>query len=158
VVNIVSIDIGLSGAISIFHDGMITSFKMPTYTEVNYAGKNRKKYDLKEISRILVNSMANDNVECMVFEAVHAFPKQGSVSNFTFGYGLGIFSGMAAALGLPATAVDPKLWKRHFDLIGREKDASIALVQNLFDIKTNSDGVADSILIGAYFIDKMSPV
>jgi len=152
---IISVDIGLHGAISILRDSRITSYGMPTYTTINYAGKKRVKYDVGEISRIIINSVAIDRASIIVCEDVHTFKKQGSVSNFTFGLGLGIFTGIQSVLGLKLCKIDPRLWKRHFDLIGRDKKASINLVRNLFDIETKSDGVADSILIGSYYLDKL---
>src|SRR4051812_430601 len=47
-----------------------------------------------------------------IVEAVHAMPKQGVTSVFTFGVGFGVVRGVLATLGVPATYITPQSWQR----------------------------------------------
>ena len=47
----------------------------------------------------------------VIVEAVHAMPKQGVASTFTFGRGVGIVLGVLQAMGLPFAEVSPQAWQ-----------------------------------------------
>jgi crossover junction endodeoxyribonuclease RuvC len=48
---------------------------------------------------------------CAYIELVHAMPKQGVVSMFTFGTGWGLVRGICAGMGLPYELVRPQEWQ-----------------------------------------------
>ena len=56
----------------------------------------------------------------VVIEKVHAMPKQGSVSMFTFGSGFGELKALAKILAAPWALVPPQTWKKHV-LAGTDK-------------------------------------
>ena len=60
----------------------------------------------------------------VIIERVHAMPKQGVTSMFKFGRSLGVIEGVVATLGWPVEWVTPQMWKRHYGLIGKDKDAA----------------------------------
>lgn len=92
-------------------------------------------------------------------EKVGARPGQGTVSMFNFGKSAGYIEGVLSALGIPYQLVPPAKWKKEFSLIGKDKQASIITCRKLFPdldlkrterCKTDSDGMAESVLICEY--------
>ena len=57
-------------------------------------------------------------------EQVSAMPGQGVTSMFNFGQSFGIIKGICSAMQLPLYFVRPTKWKKYFNLIKSEKDAS----------------------------------
>lgn len=92
-------------------------------------------------------------------ETVHAFPGQGVVSMFNFGVSYGYIQGVLDAYRIPFHRVSPQNWKKHFGLIGKDKQASIEKAHELFPgislqsskrCKKESDGMAEALLIAEY--------
>jgi crossover junction endodeoxyribonuclease RuvC len=81
---------------------------------------------------------------------------------FNFGQSFGVIKGICSALRLPINFIRPTKWKKHYNLIGSDKDASRTKVIELFpDISSKisrkkDSNKADAILIAKYFeeIDK----
>ena len=78
---------------------------------------------------------------------------------FNFGQTFGAIKGISAALNLPIFFVRPSKWKKHFDLIKSEKDASrtkaIEMYPAISDRLSKKKDVnkAEAILIARYFRD-----
>ena len=121
---IIGIDPGISGSICFFEDGKILDvLEMPTMTE---GKKNKKQVNGSQIyNEILsrINQINNKDVR-VVIEHVSAMPGQGVTSMFNFGQSFGILKGICAAMQLPMYFVRPAKWKKYFNLINSEKDAS----------------------------------
>ncbi len=60
----------------------------------------------------------------VVIEQVSAMPGQGVTSMFNFGQSFGVLKGICAAMQIPMYFVRPAKWKKYFNLINSEKDAS----------------------------------
>ena len=60
----------------------------------------------------------------VIIEQVSAMPGQGVTSMFNFGQSYGILKGICAAMQLSMYLVRPAKWKKYFNLINSEKDAS----------------------------------
>ena len=60
----------------------------------------------------------------VVIEQVSAMPGQGVTSMFNFGQSFGILKGICSAMHLSMHFVRPAKWKKYFNLIKTEKDAS----------------------------------
>ena len=92
----------------------------------------------------------------MVIEQVSAMPGQGVTSMFNFGQSFGILKGISSAMQLPMHFVRPAKWKKYFNLINSEKDASRTRAIEIFPYfssqlsKKKDSNKADAILI-AYF-------
>ena len=71
----------------------------------------------------MINKANNQNVRVVV-EQVSAMPGQGVTSMFNFGQSFGILKGICSAMQLPIFFVRPAKWKKYFNLINTEKDAS----------------------------------
>ena len=121
---IIGIDPGISGSICFLLDGKILEvLEMPTMAE---GKKNKKQINgsqiYNEINRI-INKTRNEEVR-VVIEQVSAMPGQGVTSMFNFGQSFGILKGICSAMKLPMYFVRPAKWKKYFNLINSQKDAS----------------------------------
>ena len=95
-------------------------------------------------------------------EKVGAMPHQGVVSTFSFGTNYGFILGVLRGLNIPFQTVPPREWKKMFGL-NSDKARSIEVCRRLYpdvDLKrtdrcrVDSDGKAESILIGTYAMRK----
>ena len=121
---IIGIDPGISGSICFFQDGkVIDVVEMPTMTE---GKKNKKQVNGSQIFNEIsarINRLDNKDIKVVV-EQVSAMPGQGVTSMFNFGQSFGILKGICSAMQLPIYFVRPAKWKKYFNLINSEKDAS----------------------------------
>ena len=136
----VGIDPGKKGALAIIEDG--TTTVVPC--------------DYKEYALHLCG--LDPAYAVVTIENVHAMPKQGVSSTFSFGEGFGIIQGILIAHGFKYNKVDPRVWKKHYG-ISKDKDESIHLARETFPsvsllptprCKKDSDGMAEALLIAKY--------
>ena len=120
---IIGIDPGISGSICFFEDGKIIEvIEMPVMTE---GKKNKKQVNGAQIYNEFLKRINNKNDEIrVVIEQVSAMPGQGVTSMFNFGQSYGILKGICSAMQLPMFFVRPAKWKKYFNLINSQKDAS----------------------------------
>ena len=121
---IIGIDPGISGSICFFNDGKILDvIEMPT---MNDGKKNKKQVNgsqiFNEISK-RINTLEKKQIK-VVIEQVSAMPGQGVTSMFNFGQSFGILKGICSSMQLSMYFVRPAKWKKYFNLINSEKDAS----------------------------------
>ena len=154
---IIGIDPGISGAICFFENGEVKEvIDMPTMSE---GKKNKKQINGRQIfneisNRINSHDLKNINV---VVEQVSAMPGQGVTSMFNFGQSFGIIKGICSAMQLPIFFVRPAKWKKHFDLINSQKDASRTKAIEIFPkissilSKKKDANKAEAILIASFY-------
>ena len=93
----------------------------------------------------------------MVIEHVSAMPGQGVTSMFNFGQSFGVLKGICSAMQLSMYFVRPAKWKKYFNLIKTEKQASRTKVIEIFPYiapilsKKKDINKADAILIASFF-------
>jgi len=152
---IIGIDPGISGAICILNDGKITEiYEMPTMID---GKKNKRQVNGAEITNIINKELVNKKDAKVVIEHVSAMPGQGVTSMFNFGQSFGVLKGICAALKLPVYFIRPVKWKKYFNLINTEKDASRTKVIEVFPYissrvsKKKDANKADAILIARFF-------
>ena len=156
---IIGIDPGISGSICFFQDGTIKDVvEMPTMIE---GKKNKRQVNgsqiFNEISEKIKN-MDKKNIK-VVIEHVTAMPGQGVTSMFNFGQSFGILKGICSAMQLSVYFVRPAKWKKYFNLINSEKDASRTRAIEIFPYyssnlsKKKDSNKADAILIASYFFE-----
>ena len=156
---IIGIDPGISGAICILENKKIIEiYDTPTMID---GKKNKKQINGAQIANIIKNKIDNnkDKEIVLVVEHVNAMPGQGVTSMFNFGQSFGVIKGICAALSLPIYFVRPSKWKKHFNLINTNKDASRTKAIELYpknsgELSRKKDSNrADAILIARYFND-----
>ena len=154
---IIGIDPGISGSICFFEDGEIKDvIDMPTMTE---GKKNKKQVNgsqiFNEISK-RITDLDKINIK-VVIEQVSAMPGQGVTSMFNFGQSFGILKGICSAMQLPMYFVRPAKWKKYFNLINSEKDASRTRAIEIFPYFSNElakkkdTNKAEAILIASFY-------
>tara|TARA_Y100000741_G_scaffold296124_1_gene236823 strand:- start:640 stop:1131 length:492 start_codon:yes stop_codon:yes gene_type:complete len=156
---IIGIDPGISGSICFFQDGKIVDVvEMPTMTD---GKKNKKQVNgsqiFNEISKRIKNIDKKDIK--VVIEQVSAMPGQGVTSMFNFGQSFGILKGVCSAIQLSMYFVRPAKWKKYFNLINSEKDASRTRAIEIFPYfsselsRKKDSNKADAILIASFYYE-----
>ena len=153
---LIGIDPGISGSICFLQDGKILDvIEMPTMTE---GKKNKKQVNGSQIYNEIckrINEIEKQEIR-IVIEQVSAMPGQGVTSMFNFGQSFGILKGISSAMQLPMYFVRPAKWKKYFNLINSEKDASRARAIEIFPYfssrlsKKKDSNKADAILIASF--------
>ena len=103
---------------------------------------------------------AKEGILFVYIEEVHAMPKQGVVSMFTFGYDAGRLRGIADGLGLPVRTVHPRAWKTRIlgEYYSHDKAGAIAYCDMFYPQvsltperkRVPHDGMADALCIATY--------
>ena len=156
---IIGIDPGVSGSICFFKDGKILDvIEMPV---MNEGKKNKKQVNGAQIYNEITKKI-NNNPETnirVVIEHVTAMPGQGVTSMFNFGQSFGVLKGICFAMRLPMFFVRPAKWKRYYNLINSEKDASRTRAIEIFPdfssqlSKKKDSNKADAILIASFYYE-----
>ena len=154
---IFGIDPGVSGAISVLENKkVIEVFDMPTMID---GKKNKRQVNGAHVTNIIKERIDDEKEIAVVVEHVNAMPGQGVTSMFNFGQSFGVIKGICAALGLPIYFVRPTKWKKHFNLIKTNKEASRTKVIEVYPEissklhRKKDSNKADAILIARYFND-----
>jgi hypothetical protein len=154
-----SIDPGLKGSAAFFVRGnLVDAITLPL-----------REKGSKEIldARRLWKELAERYVLHTVIEDVFTRSGQGVSSNGALMQAKGICIGVAESLG-SSSFVTPTVWKRHFGLIGKDKEASRLLAIELFPDKANlftpkrrlltkraAQDNAEAALIGRWYWEKV---
>ena len=156
---IIGIDPGISGSICFFEDGKIIDVvEMPTMIE---GKKNKRQVNGSQIYNEISKRVKNfdkQNVR-VIIEQVSAMPGQGVTSMFNFGQSYGILKGICSAMQLPMYFVRPAKWKKYFNLLNSEKDASRTKAIEIFPYfssqlsKKKDSNKADAILIASFYYE-----
>ena len=155
---IIGIDPGISGSICFFEDGKILEvIEMPVMTE---GKKNKKQVNGAQIYNEFLRRINKKEDEIrVVIEQVSAMPGQGVTSMFNFGQSFGILKGICSAMQLPMFFVRPAKWKKYFNLINSQKDASRTRAIEIFPYfstqlsKKKDSNKADAILIASFYYE-----
>jgi crossover junction endodeoxyribonuclease RuvC len=156
---IIGIDPGISGSICFFNDGKILDvIEMPT---MNDGKKNKKQVNgsqiFNEISK-RINTLEKKQIK-VVIEQVSAMPGQGVTSMFNFGQSFGILKGICSSMQLSMYFVRPAKWKKYYNLINTQKDASRTRAIEIFPYfssqlsKKKDSNKADAILIANFYYE-----
>ena len=156
---IIGIDPGISGSICFFQDGIIKDvIEMPTMTD---GKKNKRQVNGAQIFNEIserINKFEKKNIK-VVIEQVSAMPGQGVTSMFNFGQSFGILKGLCSAMQISMYFVRPAKWKKYFNLINSDKDASRTKAIEIFPYfssnlsKKKDSNKADAILISSYYYE-----
>ena len=154
---IIGIDPGISGSICFLDNGKILDvIDMPIMTD---GKKNKKQVNGSQVYNEVTKRIKQfeKNQIRVVIEHVSAMPGQGVTSMFNFGQSFGILKGICTAMQLPMYFVRPTKWKKYFNLLNSEKDASRTRVIEIFPYfssqlsRKKDSNKADAILIASFY-------
>ena len=153
----IGIDPGISGSICFFKDGKILDvIDMPTMAD---GKKNKRQVNGSQIYNEIskrIEKIDKRDIK-VIIEQVSAMPGQGVTSMFNFGQSFGILKGICAAMQLSMYFVRPIKWKKYFNLINSDKDASRTKAIEIFPYfssnlaKKKDSNKADAILIASFY-------
>ncbi len=156
---IIGIDPGITGSICFFEDGKIIDVvEMPNMAE---GKKNKRQVNGAQIYHEIhkrIKNLEKKDIK-VVIEQVAAMPGQGVTSMFNFGQSFGVLKGICAAMQIPMYFVRPAKWKKYFNLINSEKDASRTKAIEIFPhfsiqlSRKKDSNKADAILISSFFYE-----
>ena len=154
---IIGIDPGISGSICFLDNGKILDvIEMPIMTD---GKKNKKQVNGSQVYNEITKRIKQfeKNQIRVVIEQVSAMPGQGVTSMFNFGQSFGILKGICTAMQLPMYFVRPTKWKKYFNLLNSEKDASRTRAIEIFPYfssqlsRKKDSNKADAILIASFY-------
>ena len=154
---IIGIDPGISGSICFLDNGKILEVvEMPIMTD---GKKNKKQVNGSQVYNEVTKRIKQfeKNQIRIVIEHVSAMPGQGVTSMFNFGQSFGILKGICTAMQLPMYFVRPAKWKKYFNLLNSEKDASRTRAIEIFPYfssqlsRKKDSNKADAILIASFY-------
>ncbi len=149
----IGVDPGLKGGLFAMINDNLHRSVMPT-TMV----KNKQKLDERKIAKWFEDFAFSLDSIIVTIELVHAMPKQGGVSMFTFGMGYGIIQGICLGLEFPYQLVRPQEWQKEM-LKGQPKGSEYLVASRLWPeidwraterSKKPHDGMVDAALICEY--------
>lgn len=109
--------------------------------------------ELDSILKIATNTFELDRIHCLV-EHVHAFPKQGVVSMFSFGQNLGQWEGMITSNQIKYSYINPRQWMSEYVELGlAKKERKRKLLGKAKELYPNikvTFNVSDALLIADY--------
>jgi len=156
---IIGIDPGITGCLCFFEDGKIIDVvEMPNMPE---GKKNKRQVNGAQVFHEISSKIKNikkENIK-VIIEQVSAMPGQGVTSMFNFGQSFGILKGICSAMQLPMYFVRPAKWKKYFNLINSEKDASRTKAIEVFPYfssqlsRKKDSNKADAILIASFYYE-----
>lgn len=162
----IGIDPGATGAVAIVwteqrlltNGRAILLFDMPTTPRTYGKGEQVDAAALARLFRDHVGASMADGFA--IIEQVGAMRRegrqQGATSSFKFGDALGAARAVVEVLGIRHGYVLPAVWKRHYGLLGKPKDASITVAKRLFPevadhlSRKKDAGRADALLMAMY--------
>jgi len=146
--SVIGIDPGFKGAIALYR---VPGVGFPTMQVRDMP--TTKQSGKIEIDTATLAAYAQQlrSADLLTIEDVHAFPGQGVVSMFRFGYGAGLVAGMFMAHYVPVVKIKPSIWKASLGL-SADKEQAIEWAVELFgqDVIGKKDGRAEAALL-AYF-------
>ena len=154
---IIGIDPGISGSICFLDNGKILDvIEMPIMTD---GKKNKKQVNGSQVYNEVTKRIKQfeKNQIRVVIEHVSAMPGQGVTSMFNFGQSFGILKGICTAMQLPMYFVRPAKWKKYFNLLNSEKDASRTRAIEIFPYfssqlsRKKDSNKAEAILIASFY-------
>jgi crossover junction endodeoxyribonuclease RuvC len=141
---ILGIDPGLNGAYAIWRDG-----EMIFVNDLSRFEKSLNAHSFADMLR-------SYHVDFAMIEEVHAMPKQGVSSTFTFGRAYGVLEGILGALKIPHQHVKPRVWQKRYGLTARTSSLEKAIrlfPERLLSLTHKKDhNRADAMLIADYAV------
>lgn len=149
---VLGVDPGAGGALALWDTDLVALTVCDMPTAMVPVGKAQRR----QISEIwLADTLRLYEPDLAFIERVHALPKQGVTSSFTFGMAYGMVRGVLAALAVPTHLITPNEWKRSFRL-GASKSEARLVAARMFPenagsfIRVRDDGRAEAALLALF--------
>jgi crossover junction endodeoxyribonuclease RuvC len=149
---ILGIDPGAAGAFALY-DTSLEALWVDDMPSARVLVGKAKRLQLNEVA--LAQAIASGEPDVAWIERVHALPKQGVTSSFSFGLAYGIVRGILASTGVPYFLITPQEWKRSFRL-GPDKNEARLVASRMFPANVASfarakdDGRAEAALLALF--------
>jgi crossover junction endodeoxyribonuclease RuvC len=149
---ILGIDPGATGAFALY-DTSLEALWVDDMPSARVLVGKAKRLQLNEVA--LAQAIASGEPDVAWIERVHALPKQGVTSSFSFGLAYGIVRGILASTGVPYFLITPQEWKRSFRL-GPDKSEARLVASRMFPANVASfarakdDGRAEAALLALF--------
>lgn len=149
---VLGVDPGAGGALAMLDTELMALVIVDMPVATVRVGKSHRR----QISESwLADTLRLYEPDCAYIERVHAMPRQGVTSAFTFGLAYGIVRGILAALAVPTALVTPQEWKRSFRLGPDKSEARLVaarlLPMNAKDFtRVRDDGRAEAALLALF--------
>lgn len=151
----IGIDPGLTGAIALMNEGYADPLVWDMPTVAN--GKGVVKYEVDPVGLAhIVEGFVGFGASRVILERTNAMPGQGVASMFSMGVSRGVVLGVLGSMRLPYEEVAPSQWKKHFGLIGADKDMSRRLALQLYPqlakqlARKKDHNRAEAVLLATY--------
>lgn len=147
---ILGIDPGQSGGFAMIQGTRLRFYgRMPT---MKVGGKTH--VDARALYQVIVEDMY-PGPDVIVIEQVHAMPRQGVTSTFSFGAAFGSACATAYITGRRVEFVTPAAWKKAMGL-GSDKRSSLDAARRLWPDAVDwsvlaNDGIAEAALIAEWY-------
>lgn len=149
---VLGVDPGAGGALAMLDTDLAALVVCDMPVAVVRVGKQQRR----QISEIwLADTLRLYQPDQAFIERVHALPKQGVTSSFSFGLAYGMVRGVLAGLGVPITLITPNEWKKSFRL-GPDKNEARLVAARLFPAnasfftRVRDDGRAEAALLALF--------
>lgn len=124
-------------------------------------GKRGDDYLPADMTAIVREIKQWDQPTYCLIETASVRPLESNASSFKIGYGIGLWTGILATLGVPYSTVLPLVWKKHFSLVDgkltdvEKKRIARAKAQALFpslagDLAKRRPDYAEALLLAEY--------
>lgn len=158
---IVGIDVGVTGAIAFINQHDPSDYivlDIPAELKVTN-GKKRRSVDFASLVTLLEEYLP-EIATCFV-EAVHPMHTNGSIASFKLGQSYGGVVGVLTALKLPVSLVTPQVWKKHHNLLKKDKSIALAYARSFYGTsrlnRAKDHNRAEALLIARYGYDMAKP-
>jgi crossover junction endodeoxyribonuclease RuvC len=149
---VLGVDPGAHGAFALYDTDLdaLTVADMPT---MPVRVGRLVRYQISEAGIALI--MQEWTPDFAWIERVHARPKQGTSSSFSFGVAYGLARGVLAAFAVPVVLVTPHEWKKYFRL-GADKHEARLVASRIFPAnaaafsRVRDDGRAEAALLARF--------
>ncbi len=147
------IDPGITGALAFLDGDELTIHDMPVV-----ATRTGRKQVSPHLLRSIIEAYTPSGRLRAVVEEVHAMPRQGVSSMFSFGQSFGVILGVLAGMYVPFDLVSPAVWMKSAGVQSKTRDKDFSRTRalsvfprhaNLFSLK-KYHGRADAALIAWY--------
>lgn len=153
---IIGCDPGLTGALAWLDaaGGYFGVDDLPTMLTGKASGAVKTRINAAALAQLIQDRSKGEACVAYIEQQSGYGPTMGKASVFSLGRTVGAIEGVLAGLLIPMHAVQAQLWKKHFELPGKDKERARALAIEMFPMapltRKRDHSRAEALLIGAW--------